>query len=210
MAIATTTNSSAIAATDQSIVVASATGFAANMRVLVGGEVMMVRKTYVSGTTIPVLRAQEGSKRQAHAVTSNVTFGVASDFAVPVEQGFINESAVVNRGRQVKEYGASGAITLPTAGNDMLAIINGTSALSMTLANPTKDMDGCMLYIVGNGKSTSTVTYTAGFGNAGGSYDVATFPAGGQVAIQAVACNAIWILLSPMTGTLTSAVPALA
>lgn len=210
MAIATTTNSSAIAATDQSIVVASATGFSAGMRVLVGDEVMIVRKNYVSGTTIPVLRGREGSKRRAHGVTSNVTFGVASDFAIPVEQGFLNESGVVGRGRQVTEYGASGAITLPSPGNDMLAIINGTSALSMTLANPTKDMDGCVLTIVGNGKSNSTVTYTAGWGNAGGSYDVATFPAGGQVAIQSIACNAIWVLLSPMTGTLTSAVPALA
>lgn len=204
MAFTTTTNSSAIAATDQSIVVASATGMAAGMRITVGDEVMKVRKSYVSGTTVAVLRAQEGSKRQAHAITSNVNYGVASDFAVPVEQGFINESAVVGRGRQVKEYGASGAVTLPTAGNDMLAIFNGTSALTMTVANPTKDMDGCVLTMVGNGIANHNVTFATALGNAGTGYTVLTFDTAGQGSISVIAANAIWIPYpSPLSGTLT-------
>ena len=50
MALTTTTCSSAIAAADQSIVVASATGFSAGKTVLVNGEFMKVRKDYASGT----------------------------------------------------------------------------------------------------------------------------------------------------------------
>lgn len=210
MALTTTTLSSACAASDQSIVVASATGFAAGYLVLIDGEMLKVRKDYVSGTTIPVLRGQDGTKRVAHVSSANVTVGTAADFATPVEQGFV-DYAVVGRGRQVFSYSASGAITLPNPGSDAVAILNGTGTLAMTLANPTKDMDGSVLTIVGNGKSASTVTYTAGFGNAGSSYDVITFQNAGQVSISCIAANGIWVLLNtPITGTSTAVSVAIA
>jgi hypothetical protein len=204
MALTTTTLSSACGASDQSIVVASATGFAAGSLILIDGEVLKVRKDYVSGTTIGVLRGLDGSKRAAHPVTANVTVGLASDFALPVEQGFV-DYAVVGRGRQVSSYTAAGAIALPNPGSDALAILNGTNAIAMTIANPTKDMDGSILIIVGNGKAAHTVTYTAGLGNAGGGYDVGTFDTGGQCSVMLIAANAIWVPLpSPFSGTLTA------
>jgi hypothetical protein len=64
--------------------------------------------------------------------------------------------------------------------------------------------------IVGNGKAAHTVTYTAGLGNSGANYDVATFTTGGQNAMFLVAANAIWVPLSSFTGTLTAMVPAIA
>jgi len=208
MALTSTTLSSAVAVSDTTIVVASATGFAAGSFVIIDQELLKVVQTYVSGTTIGVLRGQNGTVTGAHVASAVVTVGLASDFATPAAEVDITYPTV--RARTMTSYTASGAITLPTAGSDTVAVINGTATLTMTIANPTKDMDGCILYVISGGKSVSTVTYTAGFGNAGSSYDVATLPAGGQTAMQMIACNGFWLLLSPMTGTLTSAVPALA
>lgn len=209
MALTTTTNSVAIAATDLSITVASATGFAAGSTVLVNGEWMQVTKAYTTGLVIPVLRALNGSSRLAHAVTSNVTVGLGSDFAQGAPQGTLAYPKI--RVRQMLSYNAAGAITLPTPGNDMQAIINGTVARAMTLANPTKDMDGDFLWIYSNGKAAHTVTYTAGLGNAGAGYTVATFTTGAQQALSLVALNGVWQQQqSHFSGTLTAILIALA
>jgi hypothetical protein len=208
MALTTTTCSAAIAAGDNSITVASATGFSAGKIIKVNAEFMQVRKDYSSGTTIQVSRGKQGTLPQAHAITSNVTVGDGQDFANAAPQGLVPYPFA--RVRQFASYNAAGAISLPTPGNDMVALINGTVARAMTLANPSKDQDGDELIIIGNGKAAHTVTYTAGLGNAGASYDVATFDTGGQNLIRLIAANGIWVLASPMTGTLTAAVPAIA
>lgn len=212
MALTTTTLSNAVAAGDKSIVIASASGLAARMYILIDQEMMQVTQDYVSGTTVNVLRGRGGALPAAHPASANVIFGVASDFAALAPQEPVNYP-IAGRARQLVSYSAAGAITLPTAGNDMVAVINGTTSLAMTLADPGKDLDGSIIWIINGGKvgaGTATVTYSSGFGNAGGNYDVATFPAGGQTAICAMACNGYWLLLSPMTGTLTACVPALA
>ena len=194
MALTTTTLASACAASDQSIVVTSATGFTAGYLVLIDGEMFKVRKDYVSGTTVGVIRSIDGTARKAHASGANVTVGLASDFANPIEQGVV-DYAVVGRGRTVTSYSAAGAITLPNPGSDAVAIINGTNALAMTLANPTKDMDGSVLTIIANGKAAHTVTYTAGFGNGGSGFDVGTFSASLQLGFQAMAANGFWVVI---------------
>lgn len=203
MALTTTTNSAAIAAVDQYITVASATGFSAGKIVKVNAEWMQVRKDYASGLVVPVSRGLNGTLSQAHAVTSNVTVGDGQDFANAAPQGTIAYPFI--RVREFLSYNAAGAITLPTPGNDMVAIINGTSARAMTLANPTKDQDGDMLIIIGNGKAAHTVTYTAGLGNASTGYTIGTFDTGGQCSIALIAANAIWVPFpSPLSGTLTA------
>lgn len=204
MALTTTTCSVAIAAGDNSLTVASATGFAAGKIVKVNAEFMQVRKDYISASTIvPVLRGLNGTLPQAHAITSNVTVGDGQDFANAAPQGAIAYPFI--RVRQFLSYNAAGAITLPTPGNDMVALINGTAARAMTLANPTKDQDGDMLIIVGNGKAAHTVTYAAGFGNASTGYTVGTFDTGGQCAMALIAANGIWVPFpSPFSGTLTA------
>lgn len=202
MALTTTTASVAIAAADNSITVASATGFSADKIVLVNGEFMQVMKSYASGTSIPVLRGLNGTSRLAHAITSNVTVGSGSDFADGAPAN-INPYPSVRR-REVRSYNAAGAITLPTPGNDMVAIINGTTARAVTLADPTKDMDGDLLTIIGNGKAAHTVTYTAGLGNGGSGLDVMTFDTGAQCCVAFMAANGIWVPFpSPLSGTLT-------
>lgn len=206
MALTTTTNSAAIAASDQTLTVASATGFAAGKVVKVNGELMQVRADYSSGTTIYVRRGIGGTYPMAHGITSNVTVGDGSDFA----QGSAQEAVAYPfiRAREIKSYGAAGAITLPTPGNDMVAILNGTNALAMTLANPTKDQDGDILIITGNGKAAHTVTYTAGVGNGGASYDVFTFATGANNTVSLIAANAIWNPCPSLIGGTATAITA--
>lgn len=77
-----TSLSAAITATDNQIVVASATGFAAGYTVVIDGEAMTVRTGYVSGTTIPVVRGGlYGTVQGPHATSSPVYFGPGNYFA---------------------------------------------------------------------------------------------------------------------------------
>jgi hypothetical protein len=203
--LTTTTLSSAVAVTDNAIVVASATGVAANMLILVDQEQMQVIQTYTSGTTVPVVRGQGGTATAAHPKTANVTFFLASDESTQAPQTG-TQWPVAGRGRVVTSYTAAGAITLPPPGSDALAIINGTSALAMTVAAPTKDMDGCILTVAGNGAAAHTITFTGGLSGAGTSYDVITVNATAPIATSAIAVNGLWnsIVQTPMAGTVTN------
>jgi hypothetical protein len=204
MALTTTTAASAIGATDLVINVASATGFAAGNLIICDQEVMRQLSAAV-GTAIPVIRGVNGTAAKAHVSSANVTTGLPSEFSGSADQVASAITYPTQRARTITSYSAAGAITLPTPGTDAMAIINGTGALAMTLANPTKDQDGDILIIVGNGKAAHTVTYTAGLGNAGSNYDVGTFDGSGQCSMMLVAANAIWVPLpSPLSGTLTS------
>lgn len=206
MALTRTTLAAAVAAIDGSITVASATSIAAGSIIKVNGETMKVRKDYVSGTSIPVLRGLDGSVVAAHAITSGVVHSAtASDFGGPPAQAGASVSGPIQRARTISAYGAAGAITLPAPGSDAVAIINGTAALAMTLANPLKDNDGDILIVVGNGKGGAhTVTYTAGLGDGGSGLDVMTFDVGAQCSVMFIAANSIWVPLpSPLSGTLT-------
>ena len=81
MALTRTTLSSAYAVGDNQIVVASATGFAANSLVRIDQEFFVVQKNYSSGTTIPVRGGQLGTAGSAHVVTAGVVVGtIADDF----------------------------------------------------------------------------------------------------------------------------------
>ncbi len=210
MAKTTTTNSAAIGITDREITVASATGFAAGGFVKVNAECMQVQKGYVSGLVIPVMRGIEGTPALAHAVTSNVTVGLASDFVpTPAPGEAVNYPMI--RSRQIASYNAAGAIAHPAAGNDAVAIINGTTARALTLAAPAKDQDGDVLTVIGNGKAAHTITVAGGLGAASTGYTVATFIVGSQQSLQVMACNGAWVPLpGAMSGTLTNLLVALA
>ena len=198
MALTTTTLSSAVTQTATSIVVASATGFAAGNLIEIDGEQMQVAKNYVSGTTIPVTRGLEGTVQSAHVSSANVTTGLASDFALPAPQANTIQPNVLTT--SLTSYSASGAISFGTSQWN-IAVLNGTSALAMTLANPTKDQDGTYLHIVANGKAAHTVTNTGGLGNGGTSYDVGTFSATLAMSSLLVACNGYWVSVGPTAAT---------
>ena len=202
MALATTTLSSAVVVTDTSIVVASATSVAAGRLVLVDNEFMQVTQDYVSGTTVNVVRGQNGTVTAAHAASANVTHGAAADFTVPSAGTSNLKPGVIPF--TTTSYSAAGAVAFGAA-QWTTAIINGTSALAMTLADPDSSQDGIILAIVANGKAAHTVTYTAGLGDAGSGYDVGTFDGSGQCCMLLTAANSSWVPLpSPMSGTLTA------
>ena len=202
MALATTTLSSAVAVTDTEIVVASATSVAAGRIVLVDGEFMQVLQSYTSGTTVGVTRGQNGTATAAHVASANVTHGDAADFTVAAPGTANLKPGLI--AFTTTSYSAAGAVAFGAA-QWTTAVINGTDALAMTLANPDSSQDGIYLNIVGNGKAAHTVTYTAGLGDAGSGYDVGTFDGSGQCALLLVAANSIWVpASSPMSGTLTA------
>lgn len=204
MALVRTTLASAYTAGDKQIVVASATGFAAGYQVRIDQEVFLVAGNYQSGTTIPVVCGQQGTVNAAHASGAGVVAGTASDWSSPAAQTAV-QYPIAGRARTLTSYSASGAITLPAPGSDAVAIINGTSALDMTIAAPTKDMDGCILYVAGNGNAAHTFTYAGGFGGAGTSYDKLT-SAASPFLIIALAANEKWMfpIAAAITGTVTN------
>ena len=191
MALTTTTLSSAVGQTDNAIVVASATGFAAGSLVRIDGEFFKVVQSYVSGTTIGVIRGQDGSVQTTHKASANVTVGLASDFAQPPSAVSLAVTNPAQPALPLFSYSAAGAIS-PVAG---MHVINGTGALAMTLANPTKDQDGVLLIVVANGKAAHTLTITSGIGNGGASFDVGTFTASLQTGCILLACNGFWVLI---------------
>lgn len=211
MALTTTTLSSACALNDSSIVVASATGFAVGYKVLIDGEEMEVSKAYTSGTTIPVYRGRGGTPQAAHVVTANVTVGAGSDFQNPAAGAFSTTYGVIPTLYKAS-YTATGSMTLPPPGAIALVTLNGTSAITLTVPVPTKDMDGTILFLISNGVAAHVLTFTSGLGGVGSGYTTVTGASGARISMMAVACNGYWNALSApgWTGTVTKATGALA
>lgn len=210
MALVATTLASACAASDRSIVVASATSIAAGVQVKIDDEIMVVTREYVNAsTTVPVLRGQNGGIPTAHPITAAVYHGAVSDS----EWGGQAGQTVVNfpyagRAERYTSYSASGAITLPDPGSDGVAVLNAvsTTVLAMTVALPSKAQDGCRLRIASrNGTGAHTITLAGRLNGAGsGNYTVFTFPAS-PVMIELIALDEFWyVVTSPAwTGTVT-------
>ncbi len=203
-----TTLASACALADRKIVVAAATSFVAGLRVKVDQEEMLVAGGYsnsVNGVQVPVIRAQGGTVAQAHPSGANVILWQTSDVVATDPQLNVN-TPIAGRARPLYSYSAAGAIALPTAGNDSVAIINGTNALAMTLAAPGKDLDGSLLFIASNGSAAHTVAPATALNNAGSNFDTAiTFAAGGKQVVVLMAVNEFWCIVpSVAAGTLTN------
>lgn len=209
MALTETSISAACAATDTSLTVAAAGTIAIGMAITVDDEQMTVTKAYVAAsTTVPVLRGQNGCLPVAHGINAAVEYGLASDAEWGASAAQTSAQFLIGgRARQMRSYGASGAITLPDPGADGFAILNAvsTTVLAMTLALPGKAHDGCVLTIASrNGTGAHTITLAAGLNGAGANYDVFTFPAG-PVMIQLVALDQFWYAVAcpAWTGTVT-------
>jgi hypothetical protein len=205
MALASTTLSAAITASSGEIVVASATSVAVGRLVLVDDEFMEVAKSYVSAsTTVPVLRGRQGTKAGAHVSSAVVTHGLASDFDTPGAQGVtLNQYQRVTR---IVSYSATGAIALPKQGEDVIAILDGTDALAMTIADPGRDIEGSSLTILAAGAAAHTLTFASGLGGASTSYDVLTLNGTGLAGTKVYAVGGYWIspVMTAMAGTLTN------
>lgn len=197
MALARTTLAAAVGLNDLSVLLTSISGLAVGQKLIIDEEEMRVASVPASAAVpVPVTRGINGTAVKAHVSGAGVVSGLSTDFATPRQP----------RRREIRSYSAAGAIALPTPGNDMVAILNGTTARAMTLANPAKDNDGDILTVIGNGKAAHTVTYAAGLGAGGAGLDVMTFDTNAQCSVQFMAVNEVWVpLASPLSGTLTGA-----
>jgi hypothetical protein len=194
MAITTTTLASAVVVTDVAVVLTSATGVTAGCSLKIDGENMRVIGSYTSGTTVPVSRGRDGTATKAHPATANVVIELPSDLTGQGPQTAAQWPNLVCR--EVQSYSASGAIALPRPGQDVIAVLNGTSTLTMTVANPTTDMDGTMLYVLSNGKGAHTLTVggSSGVGNGGSTMDVGTYNTTEATGCALMALNGFWVL----------------
>jgi hypothetical protein len=204
MALTQTTLASAFALGDSKLVVAAATGFAAGYPVRVDGQMFQVSKGYVAGsTTVPVNAESYGTVRQAAPSGAKVLVGAGSDQQWgAVAPGSLVPFPIVGRSVTTLSYSASGAITLPDPGADMIAYLNGTSVLAMTIADPGKALDGSRLSIRANGVAAHTLTFASGLSGAGSSYDVITVNATAPASFDFVAVNGLWQALAqvPLAG----------
>jgi len=189
MAQTTTTISAAVGATDLTIPVTSATGFAAGNYLRLDNEFMVV--TAVSGTNISVrARGDKGSGAVAHNILAVANTGLDSDLAVqPMGQA----SQIDPQFPTIVTYSAAGAIAIPV--QNTMVVLNGGAARAMTLAAPGKDQDGLTLTVLNASAFAHTVTYTAGFYGDTTSSDVITFAAKAGASFICVARGGTWGLL---------------
>jgi len=198
MALQRTLLAGGMSANDTEVLLASITGLSVGQEIVVDQETMRALNVGLS-TAVPVqvTRGLRGSNVVAHPQGAAATYGQPVEFTA-------------SRGgpakRDIVSYSVSGAIAPPTPGMDRVAILNGTTALNMTVAGPTLENDGDLLLIVGNGKAAHVVTIANGLGAGGGTVDALTMAAGAQNSIAVVAANGTWVPFggSVLAGTLTA------
>lgn len=207
MALTRTTLSAAVTVTDKAVRLASITGLAANMPLVIDGEEMRIVSVPSSATLpVPVLRGVNGTAVAAHASGASAVFGPPEDFTSG------SAPRLAARQRVITSISASGAIPINTPGTDQVVVLNGTSVIAATLAVPGKANDGDRLQIVANGAAAHTVTVAGGLSDAGSSYDVITFNGTKRTSLEFVAMNETWVpICQPaMGGTVTNIIGSIA
>lgn len=220
-ALNSTTLAAAVAASDKTIQVASATNVAVGHVLVVDREAMLVLA--ISGTFVHVFRGERGFA-QAHASGAVVWTnpkgayfeydpagaGVAANelYLPHINLQNFNAWTIVN-GQWVKfldaglpvalpggaasHYTEAGALTLVPG----IHSIDGAAAIAMTLAEPgPQTPEGAIMVIQSGTAQAHTVTYTAGFAANTTSGDVATFGAaiGNSMTIQNI--GGAWRILA--------------
>lgn len=154
--------------------------------------------TKVVGTIVTLRsRGDLGTSARAHNILAAVVFGDPTDFgAVPPAR----HRTQTQEAPGYTSYGASGPIDLPT--KDTTVVLNGAAALAMTLADPSRWMDGLRLTILSAGAAAHTVTDPAGFNAGGAAVDVATFAAAVGNNLVLEASSGKWLVKSSLGITL--------
>lgn len=202
MALANTTLASACTSTDKQIVVASATSLAAGLWGIIDGvEIVQITKGYVTAsTTVPIIRAQEGTAQIAHPSAAQVSWYVLNTDLPTVSPALDVSSPLAGRARYTTSVSASAAWTPQTGNQDELVILNGTSVIALTIVNPTRDQTGKVVTFAGNGIAAHTITYTTtGFGNVGTTADVITFGTTQAQTFQMIAVGGFWLILGGLS-----------
>lgn len=164
MALTATTMTGAITVSDTSIVVGSATSFAAGNRIIIDQEEMKVGKSYTSGTTIPVQRGQNGTATAAHANGAAVYQGIgAADFPStgPQETSDPVRLPTLPYSASLTITGATGstATALPSV-TPCIVMLTGTSGAGVNI--PTGTAVPGAYYIIKNGTTGVAKVYAVG------------------------------------------------
>jgi hypothetical protein len=197
MAVNATTLAAPVDFSSIDLSVASATGAAKDRIVKIEDEYAVVTK--VVGTIVTVRsRGDHGTSARAHNILAPVVFGDATDFPANVPPA--RHRAQMQEIDGIVYYGASGAIDVPT--KDTTVVLAGAAVLAMTLADPSRFMDGVKLRIIAAGAAAHTVTSATGFNAGGAAVDVATFAAavGNNLVLEAVSGK--WVVRSSLGITL--------
>lgn len=121
--------------------------------------------------------------------------GTAGQWVQTLRNGYAVGTA---GGTHVLAYTVAGALyTVPGAHT-----IGTSGALAMTLAPPTKDMDGVIMVITASTAQAHTVTYTAGFSQSTTSSDVATFGGAVNDGMVIYADAGVWRVISTRNVTI--------
>jgi hypothetical protein len=144
---------------------------------MVDQEMMFLVQVLSPGVIQVRSRGSDGRQAVAHDITAPViTSSSPSDFPLPGLGEWIINPIESN---SIVTYGQSGTIVQPTAGSDATALLNGATAITMTLAAPNMAAMGVLLRI-STGSAFAHVVSAPGLfltGAAGGPFSTLTFPA---------------------------------
>ncbi len=189
-----TTLAAACTASDQKVLVTSATSAAVGMIAKMEQEYALI--TAIDSTTLTLSRlGLYGSSVQAHKILSPIEISAAADFPgtptgspIPIPYG----------APELTTYGAAGAIAIPNENADIF--INKATAAAMTLVAPSTAQDGVTLCITAGTAAAHTVTTptATGFKNTTGT---ATF--GGAIgdSMTIKAYKGLWLPVATVNVT---------
>ena len=204
MALTKTQLTAAIKANDLVLAVAStSTGFPGvgvytvpNQPVLIEQEMMFLVQVVAPGSILVRGRGFDGTAAVAHDINAPVvTSSAPADFP-GITPGFWT-TVPLEMPREFT-YGQNGAIVTPNVPAGAVAILNGTSALLMTLVAPSLAITGVSLSILTQSAFAHVVSAPALLltGAAGGPFSTITFPAAIGAQADFIAQNGFWSLSS--------------
>ena len=214
MSITTTTLTSALAATDTFVHVASATGITApNFQTASGITVLVIEQERMlvigapNGTFVPVLRGQGGTQQVAHANGALVFIGLPTDFTA-----FIEIFGNLMTSSQTVESQVQNAIQLTGSADALLSSVPGYYVIktasngvdAITLNTPVAADEGNVIDIWSATSAAHTVTAATACFAVGvtGNKTVCTFPAFPGAGIKLRVCNLLYhVISSGGTGT---------
>lgn len=204
MAITATTIASAMTATDQYVVLTSATNLTNAMWIRVDDEFMKIRTDYgtgaFTGTTVPVVRRGDlGTQQQAHSVLATASFGLYTDLAGPAsaQMASLNSPSTALGYEQIS-VGANTTTIQSFTRNTIIALTKATALASTNLQAPGKDQDGLTLILTSTTAAGHVVTATTliNDGVAGAPHSTLTFAAQKGASIMLVALAGLWQVVS--------------
>lgn len=185
-----TTIAAAMAVTDLAVTVTSATGLAAGNFLRIDNEFMIIDRSYVSGTRVPVYRrGDQGSRVVAHQALAPCISGLFSDQAALGTYAF---TPVPLSNPDIVTYSVTGAIAVPV--RDTMVVLDKAGVAVMTLAAPAADQDGMILYVTSTTAQAHTITATSllADGASGSPHTTATFAAYKGAGLVLVALQGLW------------------